>query len=71
MITVHSPAAPVAAPPPAAIPAPRPPMQSYQVVEDNPTEVDGPPTMTIDGNFPLVPPAGPEENAKKRRTGRP
>ncbi len=25
-----------------------PPMQSYQIIEDNPTEVDGPPTMTVD-----------------------
>jgi serine/threonine-protein kinase len=57
-----------------AVPTPRPPMQSYQVVEDNPTEVDGPPTMTIEGAFPPPPsPPGANTNdsAKKRRTGRP
>jgi eukaryotic-like serine/threonine-protein kinase len=73
------PAAPVAppappAPPPAppapggAVPPPppaRPPMQSYQIVDDNPTEVDGPPTMTIDG----LPPE-PTDSARKRKTGR-
>ena len=32
-------------------PPPRPPMQSYQVIEDNPTEVDGPPDMTFDGSY--------------------
>ena len=44
---------------PAAPPAPRPPMQSYQIIEDNPTEVDGPPEMTFDGayNPPPAPPS--------------
>jgi len=47
---------PITAPRPAAIPTnpainlPRPPMQSYQIIEDNPTEVDGPPEMTFDGH---------------------
>jgi eukaryotic-like serine/threonine-protein kinase len=49
-----------AVPPP---PPPRPPMQSYEVVDDNPTDVDGPPTMTIDGY-------NPEPLDKKRKTGR-
>jgi hypothetical protein len=68
-------------PGPPPIPAPRPPMQSYQVVEDNPTEVDGPPTMTFDGSFMPVftsspplptprPPREPPETSTKRRTGR-
>jgi serine/threonine-protein kinase len=59
-----------AAPPEA--PAPRPPMPSYQIVEDNPTDVDGPPTMTLDGSVPIPadpPPRTPE--SKTRRTGRP
>ena len=44
-------------------------MQSYQIVEDNPTDVDGPPTMTLDGSHPL--PGGDPPGGKKRgRTGR-
>ncbi len=46
-------------------PPPRPPMQSYVPIEDNPTEVDGPPTMTVDA-FNTDP-----HNAKRRKTGRP
>ncbi len=58
-------------------PPPRPPIPSYQVIEDNPTEVDGPPTMTIDGSFmiggaPLPEPVSrePPDSSGKRRTGR-
>jgi len=40
-------------------------MQSYVPIEDNPTEVDGPPTMTVDA-FNTDP-----HNAKRRKTGRP
>jgi hypothetical protein len=40
-------------------------MQSYVPIEDNPTEVDGPPTMTVD-SFNADPHA-----AKRRKTGRP
>jgi serine/threonine-protein kinase len=69
VITVYG-AAPAAAQQASAEPAAtRLPMQSYEVVEDNPTDVDGPPTMTVDGAFP--PAAEPNESAKKRRTGRP
>ncbi|MEO7329361.1 MAG: serine/threonine-protein kinase [Minicystis sp.] len=46
-------------------PPPRPPMQSYVPIEDNPTEVDGPPTMTVD-TFNTDP-----NLAKRRKTGRP
>ncbi|MFO0759759.1 MAG: protein kinase [Byssovorax sp.] len=64
--------APAAPPPPAfggahpafIPPPPRPPIQSYVPVEDNPTEVDGPPTMTVDG-------MGADAHAKRRKTGRP
>ena len=65
------PATPAPPPPPApeggasAVPPARPPMQSYQVVDDNPTEVDGPPTMTIDGM-----PPDPTDGPRKRKTGR-
>ena len=51
--------------PPRAEPAPvtpagRAPLPSYQVVEDNPTEVDGPPEMTFDGaHGPPLPALGP------------
>ena len=40
---------PVRAEPAPVTPAGRAPLPSYQVVEDNPTEVDGPPEMTFDG----------------------
>ncbi len=55
---VTSPEPAVATPPPPA----RPPMQSYQVIDDSPTDVDGPPTMTIDGYVP--------EPHDKKKTGR-
>jgi serine/threonine-protein kinase len=62
---------PVTAPPPA-----RPPMQSYQVIEDNPTEVDGPPEMTVDGSYnPELHAdrwsAAAREAARRRKAGRP
>jgi serine/threonine-protein kinase len=75
---------PITAPRPAAVPSmpainvPRPPMQSYQIIEDNPTEVDGPPEMTFDGNYQPVPapptdgPGSPDAKPQKRnKTGRP
>jgi serine/threonine-protein kinase len=37
----------------AEAPSGRPPMQSYPVIDDVPTDVSGPPTMTIDGAEPL------------------
>jgi serine/threonine-protein kinase len=49
---------------PVAVPPPRAPMQSYQVIEDSPTDVDGPPEMTVDtfpagdGGAPLGVPRG-------------
>jgi serine/threonine-protein kinase len=46
---------------------PRPPAPSYQVIEDNPTEVDGPPEMTVDGSYSPEP----YDNGKRRKTGRP
>ncbi len=46
----------------------RPPMQSYVPVEDNPTEVDGPPNFTVDT---LPPGMDPRESSKHRKTGRP
>jgi len=51
IVTVYAGTPPVGPPPvvPPAPPAPRPPMQSYQVIDDNPTDVDGPPDMTVDG----------------------
>ena len=63
------------APPMPPMGPPRLPMQSYQVIEDNPTEVDGPPEMTVDGS------CNPElhaeqwsaaarEAARRRKTGR-
>ncbi len=53
VVTVYAGTPPVGPPPvPQAPPAPRPPMQSYQVIDDNPTDVDGPPTMTFDGAEP-------------------
>jgi serine/threonine-protein kinase len=66
-----APELPKPAAPPVAAPAPatqRARLPTYQVVEDNPTEVDGPPEMTVEGVFPL-PGEGPPD-AKKRRTGR-
>jgi hypothetical protein len=47
----------------------RPPLQSYQVIEDNPTEVDGPPEMTIDGMNPVFDPE-PLEPGKRKKNGR-
>lgn len=72
---------PAAAP---GAPGPRPPMQSYQIIEDNPTEVDGPPEMTFDGSYnpvaagsaggdpphPPHPPAKPPHPDKRGKTGR-
>jgi len=53
-----------AAPPPP--PEPRPPMPSYIPPEDNPTEVDSPPTMTVDHYT-----GDPRENpSKRRKTGK-
>ena len=46
----------------------RPPMPSYVPVEDNPTEVDGPPNFTVDT---LPPGMDPRESSKHRKTGRP
>jgi eukaryotic-like serine/threonine-protein kinase len=46
----------------------RPPLQSYVPVEDNPTEVDGPPNFTVDT---LPPGMDPRESTKHRKTGRP
>jgi serine/threonine-protein kinase len=58
-------------------PGPRPPMQSYQIIEDNPTEVDGPPDMTFDGSYNPLPappdpgsPPGPRADGKRGKTGR-
>jgi serine/threonine-protein kinase len=56
-----------AAPAPPEAPPPREPMQSYPVVDDVPTDVDGPPTMTVDGSEPI---AAPETTNKPRKTGR-
>ncbi len=42
------PEAELKAPTPPPPPPPRPPIQSFIPEEDNPTEVDGPPTMTVD-----------------------
>jgi serine/threonine-protein kinase len=53
---------------PPEAPPPREPMQSYPVVDDVPTDVDGPPTMmTIDGSEPIL---APETTNKPRKTGR-
>jgi len=72
VVTVYAGTPPVGPPPvppsPPAPPAPRPPMQSYQVIDDNPTDVDGPPTMTIEGLEPA--PAEPEPGNNKQKTGR-
>ena len=54
---------PVAQP---AMPPPRAPMQSYQVIEDHPTEVDGPPEMTFDGSYNPIP-APPDPRGKTGR----
>ncbi len=56
-------AAPVAPPP---VSAPEPVEESFQLVDDPPTEVDGPPTMTIDNFSPE-----PLEHTKRRNAGRP
>ncbi len=67
-------AAPAPEPPAAPAPPPvRPPMESFEVVEDPPTEVDGPPTMTLDGYDPelhLEPHPEPLDHAKRRNAGR-
>jgi hypothetical protein len=47
-------------------------MPSYEVVEDSPTEIDGPPVMTYDGSYDAgleAAPEGPDE-ARKRNTER-
>ena len=65
------PSAEAMAPPPVPTfhPAPsRQRMPSYVPVEDNPTEVDGPPNFTTDT---LPPGADPRETTKHRKTGRP
>ena len=41
-------------------------MESFQPVDDPPTEVDGPPPMTLDNYNPE-----PLEHAKRRNAGRP
>ena len=66
---------PVGAPPMPPLGPPRPPMQSYQIIEDNPTEVDGPPEMTVDGSYnPELHAerwsAAAREAAKRRKSGR-
>jgi serine/threonine-protein kinase len=85
IVTSHvvPPVEPVVTPKPGSVrvpPPPRPPIPSYQVIEDNPTEVDGPPVMTLDtGAFRpgSLPPedAEPQENPtlqiRRKTTGRP
>jgi eukaryotic-like serine/threonine-protein kinase len=68
VVTVYG-ARPLAPPvaPPAPVPPPaRPPIDSFLPVDDPPTEVDGPPTMTIDNYNPE-----PLDQAKRRNAGRP
>ena len=65
------PSAGAMAPPPVPNfgPAPsRQPLPSYVPVEDNPTEVDGPPNFTMDT---LPPGMDPRDATKHRKTGRP
>jgi hypothetical protein len=49
-------------------------MQSYQVIEDNPTEVDGPPEMTVDSSNPELHAdrwgVATREAARQRKAGR-
>jgi serine/threonine-protein kinase len=55
-------------------PIARPPMQSYQIIDDNPTELDGPPEMTVDGSADPAPTddprPGPPRPSKKGKSGR-
>ncbi|APR76616.1 Serine/threonine protein kinase [Minicystis rosea] len=69
---VFAPGPPLAtASPASSAPAlPRAPLPSYQIIEDNPTEVDGPPEMTFDGSYHPQPAPPDPRDGKRGKTGR-